>query len=314
VSREGIARRTAGEIDMKFEKVLVTGSGGLLGRHVVRELQGRCDVSGFDLKRCPEDIPQAVADVTDLAAVRAACRGVDAVVHVAAMPNIWSGSGERILEVNVLGTWNVLKAAEEAGARRVVLCSSDSVVGFTVLSGSMRAPLYAPVDADHPLQATDPYALSKVLGEQIGRSFVLRGKLEVIALRPVFVLYEEMYGEVRARAKDPANYRGPAVGGPSAAGGGALWHYVDPRDVARAFRLALEVSALPRFEGLFVCARTTLAPEPTLERLERYVKRPVEVRAPALYAANPYAPLYDLSRAHDVIGFSAEHDLRHVVA
>ena len=83
---------------------------------------------------------------------------------------------------------------------------------------------------------------------------------EVIALRPVFVLYPEMVGEVRARAEDPANYRGPMVGGPSSAGGGPLWHYVDPRDVARAFRLALEAPALPRFEGLYISARSTLAP------------------------------------------------------
>lgn len=298
---------------MRFKNVLVTGSGGLLGRHVVRELQSCCSVSGFDQKRCPEDVPQTIGDVTEIAAMRSACTGKDAVVHIAAVPNIWSGTAERILDVNVMGTWNVLQAAEEAGAKRVVLCSSDSVLGFTVMSGSMRGPEYAPVDEAHPLRPTDPYALSKLLGEDIGRSFVERGKLEVVALRPVFVLYEEMYGEVKARAKDPARYKGPAVGGPSSAGGGPLWHYVDPRDVARAFRLALEAPALPRFEGLFISAQSTLAPNPTIERLERYLQRKVEVRGPGVYARNPYAPLYDLSRARDVIGYEAEHDLRHLV-
>jgi len=302
------------EPKMKFRNVLVTGSGGLLGRHVVRELQPHCTVTGFDQKRGPEDVPQTIADVTDMTAVQGACAGVDAVVHIAAMPNIWSGPGERILTVNVVGTWNVLQAAEAAGAKRVILCSSDSVVGFTVTSGSMRRPEYAPVDAAHPLRPTDPYALSKLLGEDIGRSFVERGTLEVIALRPVFVLYEEMYGEARARAKDPARYKGPAVGGPSAAGGGPLWHYVDPRDVARAFRLALQAAALPRFEGLFISAMSTLAPEPTIERLERHLGRKVEVRSPDVYARNPHAPLYDLSRARDAIGYEAEHDLRPLVA
>lgn len=298
---------------MKFENVLVTGSGGLLGRHVVRELQGRCNVSGFDQKRCPEDVPQTIADVTDPVAVHAACAGKDAVVHIAAIPNIWGGPGERIINVNVVGTWNVLQAAEEAGARRVILCSSDSVVGFTVMSGSMRGPQYAPVDAAHPLRATDPYALSKVLCEQMGRAFVDRGKMEVIALRPVFVLYAEMYGEVKARAQDPASYKGPAVGGPSSAGGGPLWHYVDPRDVARAFRLALEAPALPRFEGLFLSARSTMAPNPTIERLEKYLGRRIEVRRPEVYARNPYAPLYDLGLARDVLGYEPEYDLRHLL-
>lgn len=298
---------------MKFENVLVTGSGGLLGRHVVRELQGRCNVSGFDQKRCPEDVPQTIADVTDPVAVHAACAGKDAVVHVAAIPNIWGGPGERIIDVNVVGTWNVLQAAEEAGARRAILCSSDSVVGFTVMSSSMHGPEYAPVDAAHPLRATDPYALSKVMCEQMGRAFVDRGKMEVIALRPVFVLYAEMYGEVKARAQDPASYKGPAVGGPSSAGGGPLWHYVDPRDVARAFRLALEAPALPRFEGLFLSARSTMAPNPTIERLEKYLGRRIEVRRPEVYARNPYAPLYDLGLARDVLGYEPEYDLRHLL-
>lgn len=298
---------------MQFRNVLVTGSGGLLGRHVVREMESHCSVAGFDQQRCPEPIPQTVGDVTDLGAMRAACANKDAVVHIAAIPNIWSGTGERILNVNVMGTWNVLQAAEEAGVRRVVLCSSDSVVGFTVLSGAMHGPEFLPIDASHPLRPTDPYALSKILGENIGRSFADRGKLEVIALRPMFVLYEEMVGEVRARAADPTRYKGPAVGGPSAAGGGPMWHYVDPRDAARAFRLALEAPVLPNFEALFISARSTMAPNPTVERLERYLKRPVAVRDPQVYARNPHAPLYDLSRARDVIGFDAEHDLRHLL-
>ncbi len=195
----------------------------------------------------------------------------------------------------------------------MILCSSDSVAGFTVMSGSMRSPDYAPVDAAHPLRATDPYALSKVLCERMGSAFVDRGKMEVIALRPVFVLYEEMYGEVRARAKDPANYKGPAVGGPSSAGGGPLWHYVDPRDIASAFRLALEAPALPRFEGLFISAGSTMAPNPTIERLEKYLGHPVEVRRPDVYSRNPFAPLYDLGLARDVLGYVPQHDLRHLL-
>ncbi|HEX4884831.1 MAG TPA: NAD(P)-dependent oxidoreductase [Casimicrobiaceae bacterium] len=299
---------------MRFRNVLVTGSAGLLGRHVVRELAAHCDVAGFDRKRAPEDVPQALGDVTDMAAVRAACAGRDAVVHIAALPNIWSGTGEQIMTVNVTGTWNVLQAAEDAGVRRVVLCSSDSVAGFTVLSGAMHAPDYAPVDLAHPLRASDPYALSKVLGERLGAAFVERGRLEVIALRPVFVLYPEMIPEVRARAQDPARYKGPMAGGPSAAGGGPLWHYVDPRDAARAFRLALDAERFAGFEGIYVSAATTLAPEPTLERLERWLKRPVPVRRPALYARNPHAPLYDLAPARDLLGFEAEHDLRGAAA
>ena len=294
---------------MQFEKVLVTGTGGKLGGYTAQELHGRCDVSGFDVNPARAEIAHRLGDITDPAAVAQACKGIDAIVHIAARPNIWSGSGEDILRVNTMGVWNVLAGAEAAGVRRVVLCSSDSVVGFTVMSGGLKPPEYLPIDAEHPLRPTDPYALSKLLGEEIGRSFVTRGALEVIVLRPVFVLYPEMEGEVRARAADPANYRGVSAGGPNPAGGGPAWHCVDPRDVARAFRLALEVASA-RFAAYFISARNTMAPEPTLDRMQRYLGKKIEIRRPDVYRSNPFAPLYDLDAARDGLGFQAEHDLR----
>lgn len=297
---------------LAFDKVLVTGAAGLLGRYVMRELQGRCAVAGFDMKPPADGGPCATGDITDFAAVSAAVAGTDAVVHVAARANIWAGTAEEIVRTNLMGTWNVLQAATEASVRRVVLCSSDSVVGYTVMSGAMLPPVYLPIDTAHPLRPTDPYALSKKMGEAAGQSFADRGALEVVVLRPVFVLYPEMHGEVIARAKDPAGYRGPAAGGPSAAGGGTAWHYVDPRDAARGFRLALELKAV-RYATFFLCGPNTLAPEPTLERLQRHLGHLPEVRRPEVYRADPFAPLYDLEEARDGLGFAAEHDLRPIL-
>jgi nucleoside-diphosphate-sugar epimerase len=299
------------EVSLRFDKVLVTGAAGLLGRAVVGELQGRCTVTGLDLRAGEAPIAWHAGDVTDPEVVRRAVTGCDAVLHIAAIPNIWSGTGERIMRVNVIGTWQVLQAAEAAGVRRVVLCSSDSVVGFTVREGRMLPPDYLPIDAHHPLRPTEPYGLGKLLGEEAGRSFAHRG-LEVVVLRPVFVAYPEMQGEIRARARDPEGYRGPAVGGPSAAGGGPCWHHVDPRDAARAFRLALELPQAP-FQAFFVSAAVTLAPEPTLERLARVLGRLPEVRRPGIWQDNPFAPLYDLGPTRDVLGLVPEHDARHLL-
>jgi nucleoside-diphosphate-sugar epimerase len=297
---------------LRFEKVLITGAAGLLGRAVVRELAGRCGLVGLDLWAGKAPITWHAGDVTDAAAVHRAMAGCDAVLHLAAMPNIWSGPGERIMRVNVMGTWQVLAAAEAAGVRRVVLCSSDSVVGFTVREGRMLPPLHLPIDLGHPLRPTEPYGLSKLLGEETGRSFANRG-LEVVVLRPVFVAYPEMAGEIVARARDPQGYRGPAAGGPAAAGGGPCWHHVDPRDAARAFRLALELAEV-RFATFFVSAAVTLAPEPTLERLARALGHLPEVRRPEIWRENPHAPLYDLGPTRDVLGLAPEHDARHLIS
>jgi nucleoside-diphosphate-sugar epimerase len=296
---------------MKWQNVLVTGAGGLLGQAILQELSGKTRVAGFDLRARVTDIEWHTEDITDGGALARAVAGRDAIVHVAAIPNIWSGPGETILHVNVVGTWQLLAAAEQAGVKRVVICSSDSVVGFTVREGAMIPPRYLPIDDLHPLTPTDPYGLSKLMTEEAGRSFALRSNLEVAVLRPVFIAYPVMYGEIRARSEAPDSYRGPMVGGPSAAGGGAVWHHVDPRDAARAFRLALDMPHLV-FDRFFVSANVTLSPEPTLARLRRGLGYLPEVRDPALYKHAPFAPLYDLRRSREVLGFDAAFDARSV--
>jgi hypothetical protein len=53
-----------------------------------------------------------------------------------------------------------------------------------------------------------------------------------------------------------------------------------------------------------------MAPEPTLERLQRFLNTRVPVRRPEIYAHNPFAPLYDLQAARDELGYEAQFDLR----
>lgn len=295
--------------------ILVTGAAGLLGRFVVRELVAHGHhVRGLDRRAGDADIDWHVGDVTSPELVQRAMAGADGVLHLAAIPNIWSGDGQTIMRVNLLGTYTVLDAAEAAGVGRVVFCSSDSVAGYTVREGRMLAPHYAPLDLDHPLLATDPYAISKVAGEDLVRAYTLRG-LSTVALRTVFVAYPEMAGEIVARAKDPDRYRGPMVGGPSSAGGGPLHHHIDPRDLARAFRLAFELRMEPgAFERFYLSAQVTLSPEPTIERLRRLHGGAVEIRNRDVYVRQPFAPLYDLSHAAEGLGFVAEYDQRHLLA
>ncbi len=294
---------------MTLDRVLVTGAAGLLGSYIVERLRQNYKVSGFDRVKGSADIPWHVGDVTDSAAVNRAMEGQDAVIHVAAIPNIWAADGETITRVNTFGTWIVLNAAENAGANRLIFCSSDSAAGFTVKEGSMVPPAYLPIDKAHPLRPTDPYGLSKKVGEEMCRSFTDRGKLEVYSIRPVFVAYPESFPEFRARAADPEGYKAPVAGGPSMVGGGPCWHYVDPRDVARAFQLAME-RPFKGFDSFVISAATTAAPEPTLERLERVLGRLPEIRDPGLYEKQPFAPLYDLEHAARELDFRAEFDLR----
>lgn len=295
-----------------MRRIVVTGAGGLLGQYVVRAVaRPGVEVVGLDLRPAPGCAAYVEASILDASAVEAAFAGADCVLHIAAAANIGAGSPQAIIELNVQGSCNVLEAALRAGVRRVVLCSSDSVMGNTVWPDHFWCPEILPVPEHHELRPVDPYALSKLLAEEAGRAYVRRG-LEVLALRPVFVLFPSMMGEVRARHADPAGYRGPSAGGHVAAGGGLCWHHVDPRDVAEAFRLAID-SPWAGFQSYWLAAPSTLHPLPTLERIAQVFGRLPSDIDQSIYDAAPYAPMFDTTRAEKQLGWRAAHDFRPIV-
>jgi uronate dehydrogenase len=103
----------------------------------------------------------APADLSDLAAVEAAMKGVDCVVHLGAVPG--EDTWDKILPNNVVGTWNVFEAARRQGVKRVVYASSHHAVGFY-----RRARV---IDQNVVPRPDGIYGVSKVFGEAVGRLF-----------------------------------------------------------------------------------------------------------------------------------------------
>lgn len=281
----------------RFEKLVCTGGSGRLGRHVTALLRGSCRLTVLDAVPPDTDDAYVRADITDIGALRHAFAGQDAVIHLAAIPNPRTARPEITFRTNVQGTFAVLRAAEEAGVRRVVVASSDSVVGFHYNPPAWK-PQYLPIDEDHPLCPTEFYSLSKQVTETICRSYAERGRLEVVVIRPTHIVFPPEYPELASRGSDLMNYH--------------LWTYVAPEDVARAFQLAL---ALPevRFACFFITAADGLNTRPTLELVrERYGFLP-EIRHPELYERLPTASVLDGSRAREVLGFEPSRNWRQML-
>ena len=284
---------------MNVEKVLVTGGAGRLGRAVVAELAPHCAVSVLDRAALPSSRVDVTVDVLDLEALGAAVRGFDAVVHLAAIDSSLPAPPSVVFDTNVRGTWNVLHAAREAGVRKVVICSSVAAAGIDYTNPGMP-PLYLPIDEAHPLRPSGAYGLSKQLDEQIAASVARRGGMDVICLRPAWVMFPEAVRRVKAErqgaeaAASPGRQREPWP---------LLRAYVAPDDAARAFRLALELSDAAH--ALFVItAADTFEPSPTLLHLEKtYGVRP-DVRRPEVYEKDPRASAWDITRAREVLGWS----------
>lgn len=167
-------------------RALVTGGAGFIGSHIVRRLLATGhEVRVVDnlatgrlsnLDEVIGDIEFFELDIRDAEALTSATQGCEAVFHVAALPSVPRSIANPAAshETNATGTLNVLTAARDAGARRVVFASSSSIYG-----AARELPKQ---ETMRPLPIS-PYAVSKLAAESYGRSFYEVYGLEAVALR-----------------------------------------------------------------------------------------------------------------------------------
>lgn len=192
----------AAELARHVEKgasYLVTGGAGFIGSHLVENLlEGGARVRVLDdfstgrrenLTPFMDRIELLEGDITDPETCRQAAQGVNVVFHQAALPSVPRSVAEpvRSHEVNATGTLNVLLAARDAGARRVVYASSSSAYGDT--------PTLPKIETQTP-SPRSPYAVAKLTGEQYCRAFPGVYGLETVSLR---------YFNVFGPRQDPAS-------------------------------------------------------------------------------------------------------------
>jgi dihydroflavonol-4-reductase len=170
-------------------KTLVTGGTGFVGLHLVRELARRGDELRLLVREQSNTDPlegieweRATGDVTDRASVRRAMEGVERVFHVAGTTSMRTRARDRVFEVNVQGTRNVMEEALRAGVTRAVLTSSSSAVG--------AARPGETIDEDQPFTVGRlgiAYINSKHEAELAAMRAAAKG-LPVVIVNPSFVL------------------------------------------------------------------------------------------------------------------------------
>lgn len=166
---------------------VVTGGAGFIGSALVRRLlaHGAAQVTVVDnlltgklenLEEVRGRVDFRHVDVRDAAAVTAALQGAEVVFHLAAIPSVPRSIEDPIPshQVNIDGTFNVFRAAQQAGARRLVYAASSSVYGGSEVLPKLENMLPQP---------KSPYAVQKLLGEYYATVFTSCYGLDAVSLR-----------------------------------------------------------------------------------------------------------------------------------
>ncbi len=165
---------------------LVTGGGGFIGSNIVEELiRYGCSVRVLDnfstgkwenLEPFRHRVEVLEGDIRSYHLVQQAVKGVDVILHLAALPSVPRSINDPITtnEVNVGGTLNVLEAARQAGVMKVVYASSSSLYGNNAILPKNEQMVPNPLS---------PYAVAKLAGENYCRVFSEIYGLKTIALR-----------------------------------------------------------------------------------------------------------------------------------
>ena len=167
-------------------RFLVTGGAGFIGSNIVirlvekgyavRVLDNFATGSRTNLEQVVDDIELIEGDIRDFWTVVKATKGVDYILHQAALPSVPRSIDNPLTttEVNINGTLNILEAARFNEVQRIVYASSSSVYGDTpeMLKSEEMKPM-----------PKSPYAITKLAGEEYCISFYQLYGLQTVALR-----------------------------------------------------------------------------------------------------------------------------------
>lgn len=241
-------------------RIAVTGGSGKLGRTVVRELRASGHtVVNLDLvgTRGPDFVSVNLTDygqvIDALAGVNDRHNGVDALVHLAAIPAPGILSDVATFHNNILSTFHVFQAARRLGITNIVYASSETVLGLPFDA----PPPYIPVDEEYPARPETTYSLVKHLEEQLAIELVRWDPtLKIIALRFSNVMDPEDYAEFPAYDLDATLRKWN------------LWGYIDGRDGAQAVLKALEFDGTG-FDRFIIAAADTVMSRPNADLVDQ---------------------------------------------
>lgn len=278
--------------------VIVTGSSGKLGTAVVERLLAEgYDVRCLDLAP-PREHPElhTRVDLTDYGQTVDAMfgaddryEGVDAVVHLAAIPAPGMVSNVATFRNNIESTFNVFQAAKRAGIKNVVYASSETVLGLPFDID----PPYVPLDEEYPARPESTYSLVKHLEETMAAQFTRWDPaLKIVGLRFSNVMLTGDYAAFPSFDADPRSRIWN------------LWSYIDARDGAQAVLRGLQ------WEGTGFETFIIASPDSVMSRSSASLVAEYFPNVPVTKVLGEHEVLMSIDKARRMLGYAPEFSWR----
>lgn len=293
-------------------RVLITGGGGFLGSRIALRLAARGDYAiAFDTASSPKlsgvaNVSVIVGDITDMQCLAElfSRNSIDAVVHCAAIVGVLATikNPRRVVEVNILGSLNVLESMRMFGVKRMIHISSNEVYG------DYEAPI---IDEEHTLKPHLPYGISKVAVEQLGRTYRDLHGLECVNLRGAWI-----YAQDFPRPRLP-NLIVDQVGRGEAVridqGGDSVMDYVHVEDFVDATLAALD-RPVHRYDAYNIGSGVSTSLFQLAELVEKLTSTSISI-GPGRYEFKPGMPMriqgvLDITRAARELRYQPKISIR----
>ncbi|MFU1779926.1 NAD-dependent epimerase/dehydratase family protein [Haloarcula japonica] len=298
------------------ESVAVTGGNGRVGQHVLEHLTAQ-EYRTVNLSRGKQEEDHSDAyvrtDMLDAGEVYGALAksDADAVVHLGMIPTPDHTPGYRTYESNVMSSYHVLEAAGKLGVDTVALASSFSAIG----GGFEPDPItvdYLPIDEDHRLTPSNPYAMGKQALEIAADGFARRSTDApdtITSLRLPWVVDDDLARETfvapdrtLAGSRASTNFHTQR---------NTLYAYVHTTDAVRLVERTVAAS-FDGHERIWISAPDTSAETPSAE-LAAELYPDADYQGPTADDENPYAPLIDTTKAERLLDWQPTWSWRQLV-
>ena len=252
-------------MELSGKKIAVIGGAGFVGSHIIDQLLAEPveQIVIYDnfVRGTRANLAQVAdnprvkivdASTTDNDRLRSELKGIDGVFLLAAL---WLGEcvddPRAAVNVNIVGTYNVIEACRDLGIQRVVYSSSASVYGDAIA---------VPMTEEHPFNNRTMYGATKIAGEQMFRAIYEQHKLPYVGYRYMNIYgprmdYKGTYVSVIMRVLDRiAEGKAPIIFGD----GSQSYDFVYVTDIARANILGMKADVADEFFNIGMGVRTTI--------------------------------------------------------